>query len=46
MSEAIEENLSTLDTLVRSQYAAHIKTEVTELITKLKTMLEHLLVWV
>ena len=45
MSDAIEDNLSTLDTIARSPYAAHVTVEIQELITKLRTMLEHLLLW-
>lgn len=45
MSDAIEDNLSTLDTIARSPYASHVKSEIEELIQKLKTMLEHLLLW-
>jgi hypothetical protein len=45
MAEAIEENISTLETIKRSPYATHVSIELTELIEKLKTMLEHLLLW-
>jgi len=45
MSDAIEENISTLETIKRSPYATHVSIELTELIDKLKTMLEHLLLW-
>lgn len=45
MSDAIEDNLSTLDTIARSKYAQHVNTEISELIKKLRTMLEHLLLW-
>ncbi len=45
LSEAIEDNLSTLDTIARSKYASHVSDEISELVTKLRTMLEHLLLW-
>lgn len=45
MSDAIEDNLSTLDTIARSPYATHVTSEIQELITKLRQMLEHLLAW-
>lgn len=45
MSDAIEDNLSTLDTIARSKYASHVTQEIQELVTKLKAMLEHLLLW-
>jgi hypothetical protein len=45
MSDAIEDNLSTLDTIARSKYAAHVTEEIQELIEQLKTMLQHIILW-
>lgn len=45
MSDAIEDNLSTLDTIIRSKYAQHVNSDISDLIKKLRTMLDHLLLW-
>jgi hypothetical protein len=46
MIEAIEENINTLDTIGNSNFAHHIKTEIGELETMLKKMLNHIKEWV
>ena len=46
MSDAIEENLGTLETISRSAYAAHVRTEIGELTAMLREMLDHLDKWV
>ena len=45
MSDAIEENIHTLETIHKSPYATHVGQDLGELIRKLKQMLEHLLLW-
>ena len=45
MADAIEENIQTLETIQKSPYASHVSQDLTELIIKLKHMLEHLLLW-
>jgi len=42
MSEAIEENLSTLDTIAKSDFAAHVSEQIQDLKEKLVLMLDHL----
>ena len=46
MSDAIEENLGTLETISRSAYAAHVRKEIGELTAMLREMLDHLDKWV
>jgi hypothetical protein len=46
MQSAIEENLGTLETLQKSQYATHVATEIGELVVKLRRMLNHLDLWI
>ncbi len=42
MSEAIEENLSTLDTIAKSDFAAHVSDQIQDLKDKLLLMHDHL----
>lgn len=46
LSDSIEESLGTLETLHQSDYAAHVRKEIEELIAVLKQMLDHLDKWV
>ena len=46
MSDAIEENLGTLETISRSAYATHVRKEIGELMGMLSLMLSHLDKWV
>jgi hypothetical protein len=46
MTDAIEENLGTLETISSSKFAAHIKREINDLEEMLKKMLKHLDKWV
>ena len=46
LSDSIEESLGTLETLHKSDYAAHVRKEIEELIAVLRQMLEHLDKWV
>ena len=46
MSDAIEENLGTLETISRSTYAIHVRKEISELMQMLQQMLRHLDKWV
>ena len=46
LSDSIEESLGTLETLHKSDYAAHVRREIEELIAVLKQMLNHLDKWV
>ena len=46
MSDAIEENLGTLETISRSDYATHVRKEIDELCQMLRQMLNHLDKWV
>ena len=46
MSDAIEENLGTLETISRSDYATHVRKEIEELMMMLREMLDHLDKWV
>ena len=42
MTDAIEENLGTLETISGSKFAAHIKKDIVELEDMLRQMLKHL----
>lgn len=46
LSDSIEESLGTLETLHQSNYAAHVRKEIEDLIKVLKQMLDHLDKWV
>ena len=46
LSDSIEESLGTLETLFKSDYAAHVRKEISELVVVLKDMLAHLDRWV
>ena len=46
MSDAIEENLGTLETISSSDFAAHVRKDIKELDTMLRKMLHHLDKWV
>ena len=46
LSDSIEESLGTLETLLKSDYAAHVKKEIEDLLSVLRQMLEHLDKWV
>lgn len=46
LSNAIEENLTTLETIYLSPYAIHIKLDIEEWIKTLKIMLKNLETWV
>lgn len=46
LSDRIEESLGTLETLHKSDYAAHVRKEISDLISTLRQMLEHLDKWV
>ena len=46
MSDAIEENVGTLDTILASNYSGHIQDKIKETVVMLKTMLDHLDKWV
>lgn len=46
LSDSIEESLGTLETLHNSDYAAHVRKEIQDLIVVLKKMLEHLDKWI
>lgn len=46
LSDSIEESLGTLETLHQSNYAAHVRKEIQDLIKVLKQMLDHLDSWV
>lgn len=46
LSDSIEESLGTLETLHKSDYAAHVKKEIEDLLSVLRQMLEHLDKWV
>jgi hypothetical protein len=45
MTEAIEENITTLVKISKSTYAAHVSEEIIELKDKLVVMLDHLQIW-
>lgn len=45
LSDSIEESLGTLETLHKSDYAAHVRKEIEDLIKVLKKMLFHLDKW-
>ena len=42
MSNAIEDNLGTLESISKSEYAAHVRNQIAELVAMLKKMLNHL----
>lgn len=46
LSNAIEENLTTLETISQSKYAIHVKGDIDEWVKTLKMMLRNLEVWV
>jgi hypothetical protein len=46
LQNAIEENLTTLETISQSKYAAHVKGEIEEWVKTLKNMLKNLEVWI
>lgn len=46
LNQAIEENLSTLEVISQSEFAAHIKKDILAWIQKLKTMHQNLEVWI
>lgn len=46
LSNAIEDNLTTLETISHSKYASHVKSDIEELIKTLKLMLKNLEIWV
>ncbi len=43
---AIEENLTTLETISQSAYASHVKSDIADWINTLKIMLNNLEVWI
>ena len=46
MSDAIEENIGTLETIVSSNFSSHIHVKIKETIVMLRAMLDHLDKWV
>ena len=46
LSNAIEENLTTLETICQSKYAIHVKSDIEEWIKTLRAMLRNLEIWV
>lgn len=46
LSDSIEESLGTLETLHNSDYAAHVRKDIEDLISVLKKMLDHLGKWI
>ena len=46
LSDSIEESLGTLETLHKSDYAAHVRKEISELVLVLRKMLAHLDKWI
>jgi len=42
MTEAIEENISTLETIAKSDFATHVSEQIQDLKEKLVLMLDHL----
>jgi hypothetical protein len=45
MAEAIEENITTLQKIGSSAYAAHVRSDIDELREQLVVMLDHLQIW-
>lgn len=46
LSNAIEENLTTLESISQSEYANHVKEEILDQIKSLKIMLNNLEIWI
>jgi len=46
LSDSIEESLGTLETLHKSDYAAHVRKEISDLVVVLRKMLAHLDKWI
>ena len=46
LSNAIEENLTTLETISQSKYAEHVKGDIEDWVKTLKVMLKNLEIWV
>jgi urate oxidase len=46
LNQAIEENLTTLEIISQSEFAAHIKKDIVAWIQKLKTMHMNLEIWI